>query len=366
MRNGFTTGSCAAAAAKAAVWMLLSGRRKDEIRITTPAGILFCTEVQDISMDASYVSCGVRKDAGDDPDVTDQVLVLAKAEKLAGQNGEVVIEGGEGVGHVTRAGLDQPVGNAAINTVPRRMITENVKEVLSIFDCRDSIRITISVPGGAELARQTFNPRLGIEGGISIIGTSGIVEPMSVKALLETIRLELKQKKAEGERTVVAAPGNYGLDFLKREYGFDPERTVKCSNYIGDTIDMARECGFPELLFAGHIGKLIKLSGGIMNTHSQAADCRMELFALAALRCGAGTETADRIMACVSADEACSCILDAGIGEACFSYLSERIAHYLRIRSRDEIKVECIAFSNLHGVLVKTKGADKMLKESRL
>ncbi|HAF26018.1 MAG TPA: cobalt-precorrin-6A synthase, partial [Lachnospiraceae bacterium] len=213
MRNGFTTGSCAAAAAKAAAYMLFSGCEKNEIKIMTPAGIMYETKILDIKTGAGEVSCAVKKDSGDDPDITNGILIYAGVKYTDDGKNSVSIDGGMGVGRVTRDGLDQPKGNAAINSVPRKMIEKEVREVMDLFDVNGSISVTVFVPEGEEVANKTFNSRLGIEGGISIIGTSGIVEPMSIKAILDTIRLELNVRKEAGDKTVVIAPGNYGLDF---------------------------------------------------------------------------------------------------------------------------------------------------------
>ena len=250
MRYGFTTGSCAAAAAKAAAYMLLTGREKHEITITTPKGILYHARMEEISRTEHSVRCAVRKDGGDDPDITTGTLIFAevswqeqKQEKDCGKP-QILITGGAGVGTVTRPGLDQPVGSAAINHVPREMITREVEEVCALTDYAGSLLVEISVQGGEELAKKTFNPRLGIVGGISILGTTGIVEPMSSQALLDTIYVELKQKREEGKRFAAISPGNYGLEYMKRAYGFDLDRSVKCSNFIGQTIDMAAELGF--------------------------------------------------------------------------------------------------------------------------
>ena len=218
MRYGFTTGSCAAAAAKAAAYMLLTGREKHEITITTPKGILYHARMEEISRTEHSVRCAVRKDGGDDPDITTGTLIFAevswqeqKQEKDCGKP-QILITGGAGVGTVTRPGLDQPVGSAAINHVPREMITREVEEVCALTDYVGSLLVEISVQGGEELAQKTFNPRLGIVGGISILGTTGIVEPMSSQALLDTIYVELKQKREEGNRFAAISPGNYGLE----------------------------------------------------------------------------------------------------------------------------------------------------------
>jgi len=368
MRYGFTTGSCAAAAAKAAAYMLLTGWEKKEITVTTPKGILYTPKILDISRSENEVCCAVIKDGGDDPDVTSGTKIFAKVTLAAGKSqdgygeAEIQIDGGEGVGRVTRPGLDQPVGNAAINHVPREMIIREVQEVCRICDYHGGIEVCIFVPEGKRLAEKTFNPRLGITGGISILGTTGIVEPMSSQALLETIRVELRQRRAEGQRIVAAAPGNYGVDYMKSAYGYDLDRSVKCSNFIGDTIDMAAELGFEQMLLTGHIGKLIKLSGGIMNTHSREGDCRMELFAAAAIRQGASIECLREILGCLTTEEAIGKIRDAHLRDRIMKDLMEHIAFYLDKRAAGKLEVACIVYSNEYGELGATEGAAKLLE----
>ena len=280
MRFGFTTGSCAAAAAKAAAYMLLTGKLKEEIRISTPKGIDFNAQIVDIDRSERSVSCAVIKDGGDDPDITTGCHVVAKVSiggaggaggpvgeedaavegapaavkaHFSGSQPSVHISGGKGVGLVTKPGLDQEPGNAAINSVPRQMIQKEVLEVCELCDYKGALEVEISVPEGEALALKTFNPRLGIEGGISILGTSGIVEPMSSQALLDTIKVELRQKRALGCKIAVVAPGNYGLDFMKNSFSFDLDRAVKCSNFIGDSLEMAVELGFEKYLHANSI-----------------------------------------------------------------------------------------------------------------
>lgn len=364
MRSGFTTGSCSAAAAKAAAFMLLSGMRKETIEIDTPAGVKYAPVIEDIRMAPDRVSCAVRKDAGDDPDVTNGALICAEVRVVDGDPGEIVITGGRGVGRVTRPGLDQALGSAAINSVPRQMITKEVREVMAFFDYAGALQVEISVPDGEALAEKTFNPRLGIEGGISIIGTTGIVEPMSTRAILETIRVELTQRKAMGDPVAVVSPGNYGLAFMKERYGYDLDCAVKCANYIGDTIDMAAEAGFTKLLLCGHAGKLVKVAGGIMNTHSREADCRMELMAAAAARCGATTETILRILDALTTEEACVILQEAGLLTACFSILTDRIGFYLDKRAAGRLETACIVYTNTYGWMGETGAASALIAEA--
>lgn len=364
MRYGFTTGSCAAAAAKAAAYMLLSGRQKNTITIETPKEIPYTADVLEITRGEKAVQCAVRKDGGDDPDITSGALIYAKVSltehtRTQATDTRIHIDGGIGVGRVTKPGLDQPVGNAAINHVPREMITKEVLEVCRLLDYRGSLSVEISVPEGEEIAKQTFNPRLGIVGGISILGTSGIVEPMSNQALLDTIKVELNQRRAEGMDHVAVAPGNYGLDFMKNTYGYDLDRSVKCSNFIGATIDMAAEMGFQKMLLTGHIGKLIKVAGGIMNTHSKEGDCRMELLTAFAIHEGVSAGVADQILGCVTTEEAVRLLREAGKQQEVMDYAMERIMFYLDKRAGGRMQIDCIMYDNAFGELAKSKEAEK-------
>lgn len=367
MRYGFTTGSCAAAAAKAAAYMLLSGMEKTEITIDTPKGIPYTAQMVGISRKEREVRCAVVKDGGDDPDVTTGAKVFAKVTfaedgEPAGRQEpgpEIRIEGGTGVGRVTKPGLDQPVGNAAINHVPREMITKEVLEVCRLFDYEGILHVEISVPEGEQLAQQTFNPRLGIVGGISILGTSGIVEPMSSQAILDTIRVELRQRRAQGYDYVAVSPGNYGLDYMKNTYHYDLDRSVKCSNFIGQTIDMAVELGFQRMLLTGHIGKLIKVAGGIMNTHSKEGDCRMELLTAFAVKTGVELPTAQEIMNCVTTEEAVRILERSGKKEQVMEEAIERIRYYLNKRAQGKMQVECLMYANEFGELARSKGVEE-------
>lgn len=378
MRYGFTTGSCAAAAAKAAAYMLFSGKIKEKITIQTPKGIPFHAQIVDIQRSESCVSCGVVKDGGDDPDITTGTIIYASVSVESGEEAASVdlsqqqkkdglpiiyIDGGLGVGRVTKPGLDQPVGNAAINHVPREMIEREVRQVCELLDYQDKLWIEISAPAGVELAEKTFNPRLGIVGGISILGTSGIVEPMSSQALLDTIYVELRQKYAMGKDIVAVSPGNYGLDYMKRAYDFDLDTSVKCSNYIGQTIDMACDIGFHKMLLTGHIGKLVKVAGGIMNTHSKEGDCRMEILVAAAVRQHVLVECLEAILDCVTTEEAVRILNTCGKKDAVMSDLVEKIMFYLNKRGAGKIQIEVILYSNEFGELGKSTHAKQYLDE---
>lgn len=352
LKKGYTTGTCAAAAAKAAVRMLLTNALVFTESITLPSGDTVSFDIDDVKVEDDYVSCGVKKYSGDDPDITDGIMICATARKA--EDG-IKIDGGTGVGRITRNGLDQPVGNAAINTVPRRMIRSAVNEICDINDYDGGVKIVISVPNGEEIAKKTFNLRLGIEGGISILGTSGIVEPMSEKALLDTVFLETKTRREAGDSTVVFVPGNYGEKFAQKELGIT--NTVQCSNYIGEAIDYASDLGFSRILIISHMGKLVKLGSGIMNTHSKYADGRMETLALCAAL--AGVSDFEKILDCVTTDEAYDLIRDTKT----IDILMNRIDLYLKRRT--DLAIGAVMFSNKHGIIGKTADADKILGDMK-
>lgn len=355
MRYGFTTGSCAAAAAKASAYMLLTGKIKTEITIETPKGINYQAKILDISRKENEVSCAVEKDGGDDPDITTGIWIYAKVSYL--EDMKIIIDGGIGVGRVTRPGLDQPIGSAAINHVPREMIKKEVEEVCSATDYNRGLKIEISVPEGERLSKNTYNPRLGIVGGISILGTSGIVEPMSSQALLDTIWVELRQRKESGYDYVAVSPGNYGLNFMRENYGYDLDRSVKCSNFIGETIDMAVKLDFQNMLLTGHIGKLIKIAGGIMNTHSKESDCRMELLTAFSIKEQVDCQQALKVLECATTEEAISILKETGKLQPIMDRIVERIRYYMEKRAQGKLNIDCILYSNEFGELAKTREA---------
>lgn len=359
MRFGYTTGTCAAAASKAAAQMLLSGEEIREIPFLTPKGILLNLEILHIEKGEDFVSCAVRKDAGDDPDMTDGLEIFSRVKKI--RDSKIVLDGGPGVGRVTKKGLEQPVGNAAINKVPRSMILKAVEDVCSEYDYEGGLEIIISVPKGEEAARKTFNPRLGIQGGISILGTSGIVEPMSERALIKTIEVEMRQRIENGSRFLLVTPGNYGSAYLKEHMDLPLEEAMKCSNYVGETIDMAVSMGVEGILFVSHIGKFIKVAAGIMNTHSRCADARAEVLAANAMRAGISAKTALDILNTVTTDEALVLIEREGKLQDTIKEVTDRISYYLHHRAYDRMKLGAVIFSNEFGYLGETKKAGELM-----
>ena len=364
LRYGYTTGSCAAAASKAAAAMLLSGKEISYVELHTPKGIDLRLEVLDISREDNAVSCAIQKDGGDDPDVTNGILIYAKVSREPADEAQIIIDGGIGVGRVTKPGLEQPVGAAAINKVPRQMIRENLEAVCEQYHYHGKLSVVISIPSGVELAAKTFNPRLGIVGGISVLGTSGIVEPMSEQALIDTIRVEMRQKLANGMEYLLVVPGNYGIDFLDQYgHGLQLEDAVKCSKFVGEALDAAVEFGAKGVLLVGHIGKFVKLAGGIMNTHSHNADARMELLTVHAALLGAPVELLQKMMECVTTDDALKYLKEADLMEPVMEQIMEKMEFYVNQRAQHQLELGVITFSNVFGILGQTKNVPDLVKK---
>ena len=406
LRRGYTTGSCSAAATKAALLMMMGGERCDTVRIDTPKGIELSLEVSDQEYSPCEALCSITKDAGDDPDATHGLRIFSRVSRISSSTGplpyeeqleisgvsvKVHITGGRGVGVVTRGGLSCDVGKSAINPVPRRMILKSVKDVLENIEPElipDFLHIEISAENGEETAKKTFNPKLGIVGGISILGTSGIVEPMSEKALVDTIRTEIKQfaelsgikreadHEPQGDSTLSAikvppmlvCPGNYGQDYARDVLGIDLESGVKCSNYIGEMLDYSCWLGIPKILLIGHAGKLIKIAAGVMNTHSSSADGRQEVIASHGAMLGMEPSAVKDIMNAISAEEMTDILRNQGeeFAQKVFDSIGTKIKEHIDHRTRGKLQVEFIVFTKIHGTLIKSSGADQMLKDLKM
>ncbi len=362
LRCGYTTGSCAAAAAKAAALMLLGGAPIGSVDLLLPGGKQLALRIQQTEIHADFVSCAIQKDSGDDPDVTNGMLIFARVCRI--EQG-ISIDGGVGIGRITKPGLDQPVGAAAINSVPRRMIEVAVLEACMAYGYSHGISVVISAPGGEAFAKRTFNPQLGIVGGLSIIGTTGIVEPMSNRALIDTIRLELSQLSESGSTHVLLTPGNYGVDFAKDRLSLSLKAQISCSNFIGDAIDSAVELGFTDILLVGHIGKLVKLGIGQTNTHSSAGDGRIETLIACALQAGANLPLLSGLLSCVTTDAALTLINREGLLEPSMKILGNRIEACLTRRVPDSVRIGYVCFSNADphcGILTQSENAGDLLE----
>lgn len=362
LKCGYTTGTCAAAATKACAYMLLSGEDVCSVKLTVPKGVDVTVDVNDGFRNGTSASCSVTKDGGDDIDATHGMKIFSEVS-LTGSG--ITIDGGKGIGRVTKKGLDQPVGNAAINSTPRRMITEVLKEAAERFGYSGGFSVIISAPEGEKVAERTFNANLGIIGGISIIGTSGIVEPMSEAALVATIVKDMDVKKAEGRKTLMVVPGNYGKDFVENMPGIDGSNAVKCSNFIGEMLDHACEIG-TDVVLIGNIGKLVKLAGGIMNTHSRNADCRLEILAANTALAGGDIETVRAVAMSNTTDDALDRIDGAGLTAKVSELLLEAIYRHMRHRTGGSIRTSAVMFSTKYGLLGMTRDAEKMLECYRI
>ena len=357
LRRGWTTGSCAAAASQAAAVLLLTGIAPPEIHLHTPGGVTFILPVEAAHMDGESAVCTVQKDSGDDPDITNGVRITASVCRA---DSGIAIEGGVGVGRVTRPGLAMPVGEAAINPGPRAQIKAAVECAAEQNGYHGGFSVIISVEDGEALAAQTYNGHLGIVGGISIRGTSGIVEPMSEKALVDTIRLELDSLYAQGQRIAFLCPGNYGADFARDTLGLDLERAVKCSNFIGEAFDHAAYRGYPEILLIGHAGKLVKMAAGVMNTHSSVADARQEIFTAHAALCGAPHDTLTGLMEAVSVDACIDLLDEAGLRGPVLARIGKEMEKRIALRMKGRARVEFIMFTGKYGVLAESAGAREL------
>lgn len=356
-RCGYTTGSCASAAATAAAMMLLTGQIPEAVTIRLPRERMLTLEPVDCHWEGVAAVCAIQKFSGDDPDITNGVLIYASVERTASG---IEIDGGIGIGRVTKPGLDQPVGNAAINSGPRAQITQNVRAVADALGYRNGFKITVFAPEGQRLAAKTFNPKLGIQGGISILGTSGIVEPMSSVALVESLRVEISVLAHRGIRSMLLVLGNYGRDFAEQSLQLDCSDSIMCSNLIGDALNAAVEQKFEKILLVGHIGKLVKLGIGQTNTHSNQGDGRMEILAACAVRAGGDVETVRAILDCATTDAALQAMGSFQAGA--LEILAQRIQETLCHRVPEGVGVEWVCFTKENGmprVLMESTGAKK-------
>lgn len=340
LKLGFTTGSCATCAALAAA-KLLCGEKSEYVKLLTPAGITLILPVLNLREDGEFSYAEIQKSSGDDPDVTDGIIIGARVRKR--EDNYIKIDGGVGVGTITRKGLFGEVGEKAINPTPRKMIEEALQP-MGGFD------VTIYVPDGVQIGKKTYNENMGIVGGISIIGTSGIVHPMSEKALLDTIKLEINMVKEEyGVSNILLVPGSYGKSMLKKTNMTIP--SVEMSNYIGEALKMVVKAGFRKITLLGHIGKFSKLSIGIFNTHSNVSDTRMEAFLYYLYKMNVKREDIDLISDSNTAEIAMNLAIDMGYGEVIKNMekgAEERIKKYLKDQ---DLGVKVYIYSMEKGVI---------------
>ena len=374
MRYGYTTGSTTTGACKSAVEIYFQKEDISSIEIETPMGWNLDLDINSIEIgsyeNSKYVKTSIIKDSGDDPDATNKIEIFATTKELRvdeeivdkGTNfindkKTISLCGGVGVGRVSKRGLQVPIGKPAINPVPVRTIFYEVEKILPIGK---KVELIIDIPKGVEIGKKTFNPKLGILGGISILGTTGIVKPMSEEAFKDSIVIELKMLLEEyHEDTIVITPGNYGKKFLVEQLGVEPKRILIISNFIGFILDNIKVLGYKKIILVGHIGKLIKVAGGIFHTHSKVSDGRMEILGANALLAGESSEDVIKIIKSNTTEEGLSYLKLKNTN----NLIGEKIKQKCQKRVFDEVEIEVLTFSFDHGELARTSGFNKMLEE---
>ena len=361
LRKGFTTGTCATAATAAAISMILNQDIEEKVTVSTANGVEVTMDIKDPSFGELTASAAVEKDGGDDADATHGLLIYSTVTLLPDSN-DIEIDGGEGVGRVTQKGLKCDVGMAAINPTPRAMIEKTARQLLGP-NC--GAKIIISVPGGEETAKLTYNSRLGIVGGISILGTTGIVNPMSEESWKASITIELTMSYNQGYRSVVLAPGNYGEDFATNVLGIPPHRIVNMSNFVGHVLKEVQRIGFTRVLMVGHMGKFVKVAGGIFSTHSKDSDARMEIIMANLALLGAPVELLEKVDQCITTDAAGTLIEEYHYEEVYqvlvdkMKFRSERL---LRNR-KPEVSIDVVTFGTEAGYLASTQTLEEIAEE---
>ena len=361
LRKGFTTGTCATAATAAAISMILNQDIEEKFTVSTANGVEVTMDIKDPSFGELTASAAVEKDGGDDADATHGLLIYSTVTLLPDSN-DIEIDGGEGVGRVTQKGLKCDVGMAAINPTPRAMIEKTARQLLGP-NC--GAKIIISVPGGEETAKLTYNSRLGIVGGISILGTTGIVNPMSEDSWKASITIELTMLYNQGYRSVVLAPGNYGEDFATNVLGIPPHRIVNMSNFVGHVLKEVQRIGFTRVLMVGHMGKFVKVAGGIFSTHSKDSDARMEIIMANLALLGAPVELLEKVDQCITTDAAGTLIEEYHYEEVYqvlvdkMKFRSERL---LRNR-KPEVSIDVVTFGTEVGYLASTQTLEEIAEE---
>ena len=361
LRKGFTTGTTATAATVAAIRTLLNQEPQDTVTVHAANGKVAIFGVEQTNFDKSKASCAIKKDGGDDQDATDGALIFATVE-LRSDN-EIHLDGGEGVGRVTKAGLANRPGMPAINPTPRRVIKEAARKELGANRGAD---IIISVPEGKRIAKLTYNPKLGIVGGISILGTSGVVTPMSESSWKHSISIEMNIHRKRGDQALVLVPGSYGEDFAKDELGISEAKIVQMSNFVGYVLHEVQRLKFNKILIVGDLGKMIKVSAGIFSTHSKDADARAEVMvANLALMGGVPTEFLRQIYGCLTTISMIKLINEAGY-QGVYQIIVDKIkqrAEKLLAHREPHVTVDAVIFSRESGFLAASKPIEEIKGE---
>ena len=354
LREGFSTGSCMTGGAAAAALWLTTGTCPGVVEVETPIGRTLYLDV----IPKEKGVCGIVKDAGDDPDVTNGSEVITKVELLP-EDGAITFVGGDGIGTVTEEGLKLPVGEPAINPVPRQMTERTLRKIIGD---RGAV-VTVSIPGGEELAKKTFNPRLGVLGGLSVLGTTGIVRPMSEEAMKDSLLVELDMYARQGHHAILFVLGTTGENALKAQYG-EFRCILQVSNYIGFMIEEAVERGFTDILIGGFVGKLVKVASGTMNTHSHVADGRLETICTHAALHGASRDVIEKIYSCVTTKAAMKIVEEEGLTDI-WKDMAERASAHCRKTAHGMARVGVVFLDAENRVLAESANVPEVLNAVR-
>ena len=364
LKGGYTTGACLAAGAKAGAMIMQGEDPGDRVDIVALDGTPLQIPIASVELLAHGVKVEIIKDAGDDPDITNgtsvfitfSFLTQEQLQPVYGQSilyKQILFEAGQGIGHVTKPGLSLAVGEPAINPGPRQLVYNSIKDIIGDKACL----VRVDIPAGTELATKTLNPVLGIEGGISVIGTTGVLRPMSEEAFKNSLVPQIEVAKAAGFTTQIFVPGKIG-ERIATSWGLPTEAMVQTSNFIGFMLEAGADHGLERILLFGHIGKLAKVAAGVFHTHNRVGDARLEVLAAYSAAKGMPAEGVQRILQAVTTEEALPVIEEYGLQSV-----------YQVIAARASYRAERLLFNRLQvgTVLVtlqgKLLGMDEKAKE---
>lgn len=342
LRTGFTTGTCATGAAKAALVSIITKKKVESIEVLLPKDKRITINVASCRFDNNTARCSVIKDGGDDPDVTHGAEIIADLQ-ITDHSGQIEIDGGMGVGRVTKPGLGLQIGSAAINPTPKKMLIQNLTEIGKEILQKNGIRVIVSVPKGVEIAPKTDNPRLGIMGGISILGTTGIVVPYSTASFAASIRQSLDVTIAMGDSTVVLTTGGRSEDYARKEISLPDHCFVQMGDFSGYTIQQCTKKSIKTAHVAGFVGKLTKIAMGVKQTHVKGSKVDMDFLADLAKDCNANNKTIDEIKKANTARHVQEIIIENKI-DGFFVALCKRAYDQMRMHSENKVELKVILF----------------------
>ena len=353
LRTGFTTGSCATASSKACVLSIINQKKIEQTDIILPKRSKLDIQINSCEFTENSATCSVIKDGGDDPDVTHGAEIFVYVE-LTNNIGKIEIDGGEGVGRVTKPGLGLEIGSAAINPTPKKMILENVTEISKEILEKNGIMIKVSVPNGKELGPKTDNPRIGIMGGISILGTSGIVIPYSTASFAAAIRQQIAVVSSMNDDNVVLTTGGRSEDFARAIIELPDHSFIQMGDFSGYTIKQCAKQGLKKAYVAGFIGKLAKMAAGVKQTHVKGGKVDMKFLSELAKRCDVKSDTISKILGANTARNVQEIIIEDKV-DGFFDEVTKEACNQMRQHSEEKIPVEVILFDFDGKVLSRDK-----------